>query len=398
MRSRTALRTLLAATALASLALSSHAGAAQLLTNGSFEAPNIGTGNYTYPGLSYGTIAPIGATQGGWTFSGSALVNGSGGNAWYGGSAPSGMDGAQFVALQNNSTLSQSFVANASTLHLSWLDAGRTWGMGDQSYQILLNGAAAGGLFTTGSDDPFSLNTLTLGGLTAGLSYDLIFQGLVNSGDETAFIDNVQLTDTLPPPPPVAPSIAIIGASMAIGADEFMIEDFDNPIATGFSFQQDGDAFVRSGALGLAPGVSAPPPGDTTNYETILTGGHAVLTSLQGLKSLSLYMGSPDSYNAIRFSGADGFSWTLNGAQIFNNLAPSDGDQSFGRRVNYDFGSYSVNKVEFFSAGNAFEFDAIAGALRGGAVPEPATWAMMILGFGAVGAILRRRRASLTHA
>ena len=167
MRSRAALRTLLAATALASLALSSHAGAAQLLTNGSFEAPNIGTGNYTYPGLSYGTIAPIGATQGGWTFSGSALVNGSGGNAWYGGSAPSGMDGAQFVALQNNSTLSQSFMATASTLHLSWLEAGRTWGMGDQSYQILLNGAAAGGLFSTGSDDPFSLNTLTLGGLRA---------------------------------------------------------------------------------------------------------------------------------------------------------------------------------------------------------------------------------------
>lgn len=30
-----------------------------------------------------------------------------------------------------------------------------------------------------------------------------------------------------------------------------------------------------------------------------------------------------------------------------------------------------------------------------GAVPEPATWAMMILGFGAAGAFLRRRRAAL---
>ena len=27
------------------------------------------------------------------------------------------------------------------------------------------------------------------------------------------------------------------------------------------------------------------------------------------------------------------------------------------------------------------------------AIPEPATWAMMILGFGAAGAVLRRRRA-----
>ena len=29
------------------------------------------------------------------------------------------------------------------------------------------------------------------------------------------------------------------------------------------------------------------------------------------------------------------------------------------------------------------------------AVPEPATWAMMILGFGAAGAMLRQRRAAL---
>ncbi|HEX7947292.1 MAG TPA: PEPxxWA-CTERM sorting domain-containing protein, partial [Phenylobacterium sp.] len=27
-----------------------------------------------------------------------------------------------------------------------------------------------------------------------------------------------------------------------------------------------------------------------------------------------------------------------------------------------------------------------------GGVPEPATWAMMILGFGGIGAVLRRRR------
>ena len=398
MRSRTALRTLFAATALAGLALASNAGAAQLLTNGSFEAPSIGTGNYTYPGLPYGTIAPVGATQAGWTYNYTALVNASGSSAWYGGSAPAGMDGVQFAALQNNGTLSQSFVANASTLHLSWLDAGRTWGMGDQNYQILLNGAATGGVFSTTSNDPFSLNTLTLGGLTAGLSYDLTFQGLTASGDETAFIDNVQLSDLLPPAPPAAPSITVLGAGMAIGADEFMIEDFDNAIADGFTFVQDNAAYVRSGALGLDSGVSAPPPGDVTNYETVLGGGHATLTSLKALQSISLYMGSPDTYNTIKFSGADGFSWTLNGAQIFNNLAPSNGDQSFGRRVSYDFGGYSVNKVEFFSAGNSFEFDSVAGTLHGGAVPEPATWGMMILGFGVIGAVVRRRRTLLTHA
>jgi hypothetical protein len=31
-------------------------------------------------------------------------------------------------------------------------------------------------------------------------------------------------------------------------------------------------------------------------------------------------------------------------------------------------------------------------AFRVGVVPEPATWAMMIIGFGAAGSVLRRRR------
>ncbi|WP_293906360.1 PEPxxWA-CTERM sorting domain-containing protein [Phenylobacterium sp.] len=396
MRTSAALRALFAATALTAAALAGQASAGQLLTNGGFESPDIGTGNYTYPGLSYGTIAPIGANQGGWTFAGSALVNGTGSNAWYGGAAPAGMVGAQFAALQATSSLSQAFTATAGALHLSWLDAGRPWGMGDQSYQVLLNGAAVSGAFGTASNDPFSLNTLNLTGLTAGASYNLAFQGLATT-DDTAFIDEVQLSDVLPPPPPKAPSITVLGDDATLGANQFMIEDFDHPIAAGFSFAQDGGAYVRPGALGLDSGVSAPPPGDLTNYETVLTGGHAVLTSVKALQSISFYLGSPDTYNKVRFSGAGGFAWTLAGADILGGLVTANGDQGVGRRVSFDFGDFNVNKVEFSSAGNSFEFDSIAGQLRGG-VPEPATWTMLILGFGAVGTLVRRRRTVSTFA
>jgi len=397
MRIRTAL---LAAAATALLA--GQASAAQLLTNGSFEAPSIGTGNYTYPGLPYGTIAPIGATQGGWTYAGAALVNGSGSNAWYGGAAPAGMDGAQFVALQNTGSITQAFTATASTLHLSWLDAGRPWGMGDQSYNILLDGVAQGGIFSTVSDEAFGLNNLTLSGLTIGESYDLSFKGLVNSGDETSFLDRVSLTDVASVPL-ISPSISIIGNSPALGFGEFMIEDFDNPIAAGFAFTQNANAFVRSGALGLASGVSAPPPGVTSNYETVTTGGLATLTSLANLQSLSFYMGSPDSYNKVTFYGDDGFTWALSGAQIWNAMGAANGDQGWGRRVSYDFGGYSVNKVEFSSTGNSFEFDSIAGVLKGdnisvSAAPEPATWMMMIAGFGLAGSLIRRQRKVYTQA
>ena len=55
------------------------------------------------------------------------------------------------------------------------------------------------------------------------------------------------------------------------------------------------------------------------------------------------------------------------------------------------------NSVRFINSvgdGDAFGFDDLTvGDVRQvtGGVPEPATWAMMLLGFGAMGAALRRR-------
>lgn len=47
-------------------------------------------------------------------------------------------------------------------------------------------------------------------------------------------------------------------------------------------------------------------------------------------------------------------------------------------------------------SGNDFVLDDLS--FSGAAVPEPATWAMMITGFGAAGAMIRRRRAMLATA
>ena len=38
------------------------------------------------------------------------------------------------------------------------------------------------------------------------------------------------------------------------------------------------------------------------------------------------------------------------------------------------------------------------GGLETGVIPEPATWAMMIMGFGGIGALLRQRRRSVASA
>lgn len=187
--------------------------------------------------------------------------------------------------------------------------------------------------------------------------------------------------------PASALTITLTPTDLPLPIGQTMLVDFDNPIAAGFTFTQNVNAFVRSGALGLLPGVSAPPPGDTTMYETVTAGGRATLQGT-ALKSFSFFTGSPDSYNTVRFTGLNGYTQTLNGAAIFGGAVVANGNQSVGRRVNYDFGAERVTKVEFLSSGNSFEFDSLAGT----AVPEPGVWAMMIMGFGAVGAVLRRRR------
>jgi len=65
-------------------------------------------------------------------------------------------------------------------------------------------------------------------------------------------------------------------------------------------------------------------------------------------------------------------------------------------RPSFQFGTYSFN----VSAGDVFGFYVRTtdgslgrGVLTVNAIPEPASWAMLIAGFGLVGAVARRRRA-----
>ena len=177
--------------------------------------------------------------------------------------------------------------------------------------------------------------------------------------------------------------------NLGVGLQGGTIDD----LAAGFTFTQDVNAYTRDGVAGLDSGVSAPPPLDNgvagAYYETVLSGGSATLTSLRGLSSFSFYMGSPDDYNhaSFTFYGAGG-SQTLNGTAIWGGTPPGNGDQSEGFTVTYTFAPDAVRSIEFTSTGNSFEFDKLAGT----EVPEPATWSMMIMGFGLAGGMMRAAR------
>ena len=90
--------------------------------------------------------------------------------------------------------------------------------------------------------------------------------------------------------------------------------------------------------------------------------------------------------------GTNGSLWTYGGdptGQFCNWTAVG---------VSFAGTAYSI---DFGGTANQTAFDNItfgSDTPGGGAVPEPATWAMMILGFGLVGAAARRRKSALVSA
>jgi hypothetical protein len=171
--------------------------------------------------------------------------------------------------------------------------------------------------------------------------------------------------------------------------------------------------FVEDGDGDFDVSNSAPPPwagigsitvccqgggtyeGDPTKYGSVQGSGTSTYSVTGGyyLTTFNFYMGSPDSYNKVTFNFLGGGSQVFNGDQIWGgNGVVGNGDRTKGFRVYYDFNGAKVTSISFQSGSNAFEFDGLAGTL---AIPEPGTWALMIMGFGGAGAMIRRRRAAV---
>lgn len=172
---------------------------------------------------------------------------------------------------------------------------------------------------------------------------------------------------------------------------QVVVVDFDSPIAAGYSW---------SGGLAIGVGSSsnaAAPAGTAigTNYGYVsssLNPNTATLTT-PDLKSISFYWGSIDSYNKLEVLDDGGnVLLTLFGNTPGVGVPPiigHQGNQANNRRLFlHAEGGETIGGLRFTSTGVAFEFDTITA----GAVPEPATWAMLLAGFGMVGLASRRRR------
>ena len=126
--------------------------------------------------------------------------------------------------------------------------------------------------------------------------------------------------------------------------------------------------------------------------ETPMPGSFTVdLTATAPARVFSFVLGTLDAFNSVTLTFLNSAPQTFTGNQIlFGNNTVGTGVSSPppSGRVTYDFGTSDfLTSITFASTRRAFEIDSLASA-----APEPAAWALMILGFGIVGSALRRRR------
>lgn len=145
-------------------------------------------------------------------------------------------------------------------------------------------------------------------------------------------------------------------------------------------------------------------PGSVNVFETpTVLGMNGDYLAIGRLSSYTISFNTAVSYFSFAFNGVDNnsslrFTYANNTTQLFAGPSGILGGSAatFGR-VNYHTGTGpQIVSVEFLRANTgqgAFLVDDIAAA-----VPEPATWLMMILGFGLVGSQLRRRKVKVRFA
>lgn len=226
-------------------------------------------------------------------------------------------------------------------------------------------------LFSTGLAVILAFGASTANAITVTASSGLFSAGAANSNSDITF-DGINISATWP------------GTSITFG-------NFSGPLG-GVNFS--GTAIIARNAEGTAAGISATPYHDATNYMSILGNKSETLTFNGASKtSFGLYWGSIDAYNKIEFFSGNSptpfatyFGNTLNAVPV---SVGSNGNQfDLNTNAYILFSDLTFNKVVLSSSGNSFEFDNI----HVGGVPEPATWAMMILGFIGVGFMAYRRK------
>lgn len=145
---------------------------------------------------------------------------------------------------------------------------------------------------------------------------------------------------------------------------------------------------------GDVPSRSKAVPGNDTPYLSVDGGGEAEIQFTDPVRSFSFDYSTVDTYNTLTILYANGTSQSFTGTEILAGFPT--GSTSGNLTVNGNGSLIKGLLLDTTSA--AFEVDNLSISANVVGVPEAGTWAMMVVGFGAIGAASRRRRTSLTFA
>jgi hypothetical protein len=205
-----------------------------------------------------------------------------------------------------------------------------------------------------------------------------------------------------------AATVAWVGLTVAASATLISVTFSDYGVPPGAlvppgetSVSLAGAVFTGGSSLvsGSVPDVYAAP---ATSATTVVTGtylaaepgGTASLALGAAWQKVEIYVGSLDTYNSISFTSAAG-TVTYTGAELASMTgAIADSNQVLGTS-NGLFSFFftpgeAATSVSFLSTSPALE---VASVSVSPTIPEPSTWAMMVIGFIGLGYAAFRRNA-----
>ncbi len=182
-----------------------------------------------------------------------------------------------------------------------------------------------------------------------------------------------------------AASVLVLAAGMAHATDTVSFTGLGlSAISPLTPTSSTGTGFILqtgSNGQGAAPFLSG--GADKGEYLSVLGGGSATIEFAAPKTEYNLYVGSLDNYNTIAFIG--GPTYTGDALLAITGGTAISGNQSSAL-------TNGLFKFSFDTPVSGIVLSSSTNSLEVGAVPEPATWAVMLLGFGGIGASMRSAR------